>query len=98
MRFRFVTLPDIHDLNLDRAVITASAARAQRLGRPTPRRSTCFIPEPAPGYSTSTGGGEVRLGSENRIRPPDGTATMAVRPASVRQFGSNTLSITWITP
>ena len=32
------------------------------------------------------------------LDPPDGTATMAARPASVRQFGSSTLSITWITP
>jgi len=34
----------------------------------------------------------------NRTPPPDGTATPAVRPAPVRQFGSNTLSTTWITP
>jgi len=40
----------------------------------------------------------VRLGCENRTHLPDGTATLAVRRAPVRQFGSNTLSTTWITP
>ena len=40
----------------------------------------------------------IRLLGENRAHPPNETATMAVRPAPVRQFGNNTLSITWITP
>src|SRR5262249_40490281 len=45
-------------LNLDRAVITPSAARSQRLGAHS-QASHVSIPEPAPGYSTSTGGGEM---------------------------------------